>query len=274
MRCDPSPLDTKDEPAPFELVEGRAGSRIVLTCDHASNRVPREFGDLGLGPDAFERHIAYDIGMRAVTLDLAERLGAHAVLSTWSRLVIDPNRGEDDPTLVMRLSDGHVVPRNARVDRAEIERRTALLHRPYHDAVTARLDAVAAGGKPPLVVAMHSFTPVWKVFARPWHIGLLWDLDDRLAAPLLESLARDGDITVGDNEPYDGALIGDAMNRHGTGRGFPHVLIEIRQDLVADQVGQRAWAERLARHIAPLGDLPDAAVVRHYGSRAAARRRI
>jgi predicted N-formylglutamate amidohydrolase len=254
------------------VVEGTRLKRLVLTCDHASNRVPAAYGDLGLGPAAFERHIAYDIGMRGVTTMMAERLGATAIMSTFSRLLIDPNRGEDDPTIVMRLSDGDLIPGNARVDRAEIERRIAEFHRPYHDVVTTELDAIVARGETPVLLAMHSFTPRWKIFARPWHIGLLWDLDDRLAKPLLEGLRMEGDIEVGDNEPYDGALIGDGMNRHGTGRGFPHVLVEIRQDLVADEAGQAAWAERLARLVPPLMERPEMNRVAHYGSRAGLRR--
>ena len=272
MLCDPFSPKTKDETPAFEAVEGRADSRLVLLCDHASNRVPAPLGDLGLGREAFERHIAYDIGMRGVTLGLAERTGATAVLSTFSRLVIDPNRGEDDPTLVMRLSDGALIPGNARVDRREVERRMNTLHRPYHDAISARLDAIVDAGETPVIVSMHSFTPFWKGVPRPWDVGLLWDLDGRLARPLLAALEAEGDIMVGDNEPYDGALVGDGMNRHGTGRGFPHVLVEIRQDLVADDAGQSSWAERFARTLPPLLNLPDTQRIIHFGTRAGVRR--
>lgn len=273
MSCDPFSPATKDEVPPFEVVEGREGSRLVLTCDHASNRVPPELGDLGLGEAAFRRHIAYDIGMRGVTLRLAEALGAHAVLSTTSRLVIDPNRGEDDPTLLMRLSDGDLIPGNARVGEEERARRLARYHRPYHDAITGVLDRIVASGETPLILAMHSFTPAWKSWPRPWHVGLLWDLDDRVAKPLLAALAAEEGLVVGDNEPYDGALTGDGMNRHGTDRGFPHVLVEIRQDLVGGEEGQAEWAERFARLTPPILDLPETKAVRRYGSRAGTRRR-
>ena len=273
MRCDPFSPATKDEVPPFEVVEGRAGSRLVLTCDHASNRVPPELGDLGLGEEAFRRHIAYDIGMRGVTLRLAEALGAHAVLSTTSRLVIDPNRGEDDPTLLMRLSDGALIPGNARVDDTERARRLARYHRPYHDAVTSVLDRIVDAGETPLILSMHSFTPAWKSVPRPWHVGLLWDLDDRVAKPLLAALREDDGLVVGDNEPYDGSLIGDGMNRHGTNRGFPHVLVEIRQDLVGGKEGQAEWAERFARLTPPLLDRPETRRIVHYGTRAGTRRR-
>jgi predicted N-formylglutamate amidohydrolase len=273
MRCDPFPPETKDQSAAFETVEGAPGSRLVLLCDHASNNVPAQFGGLGLRPDAFERHIAYDIGMRGVTLRLARAIGAHAVLSTFSRLVIDPNRGEDDPTLVMRLSDGAIVPGNARLDAAAVEDRLKRFHRPYHDMITARLDALVDAGETPVIVSMHSFTPRWKAFVRPWHVGLLWDVDDRLAKPLLAALEREDGLVVGDNEPYDGALIGDAMNRHGTGRGLPHVLVEIRQDLVASETGQAKWAARFARLLPPLLALPETRHIVRYGTRAGTRSR-
>ena len=273
MLCDPFSPATKDEYAAVEFVGGRPGARLLLLCDHASARVPPELGDLGLPPSEFDRHIAYDIGMRGVTLRLAETLGVPAVLSTTSRLVIDPNRGEDDPTLVMRLSDGAVVPGNAQVDAAEVRRRLDRYHRPYHDAIMARLDAMIDAGKTPVVIALHSFTPAWKGRPRPWHAGLLWDKDDRLTKPLLAALEAEGDLVVGDNEPYDGALKGDTMHRHGTERGLPHVLVELRQDLVADEAGQAGWAARLARLLPPILDRPEMRRITHFGSRTDTRRR-
>lgn len=270
MTRDPfSPPETDDGP-PFETVPG--SGRLLLLCDHASNRVPAALGGLGLDPSQFERHIAYDIGMRGVTLSLARRLGAPAALTRFSRLVIDPNRGPDDPTLLMRLSDGAIVPGNARADAAEKARRIAAFHAPYHDAVSALLDQILDAGEIPLIVSMHSFTPAWKGHPRPWHVGLLWDRDDRVAKPLIAALEAEGDLVVGDNEPYDGALIGDTMHRHGTVRGVPHVLIEVRQDLVADEAGQEAWAERFARLLPPLLERPETKRIIHFGSRAEIRR--
>ncbi|GMG84933.1 N-formylglutamate amidohydrolase [Paralimibaculum aggregatum] len=220
---------------------------LVLVCDHARNRVPAEIGGLGLGAEDMGRHIAYDIGARGVTLGLAERLGAAAVLSTVSRLVIDPNRGEDDPTLVMRLYDGSVIPGNRRVTAEEVARRIAAYHRPYHAAIDAELDRVLAAGGVPALVSIHSFTPQLRNRPwRPWHIGLLWDRDDRLLRPLARRLAAEPDLVVGENEPYTGRLAGDCMWRHGTNRGIAHVLVEIRNDLIATPETEAAWAERLA----------------------------
>ena len=220
---------------------------VLLVCDHARNAVPPEIGTLGLGPEDMGRHIAFDVGARGVTLGLAQRLGAGAVLSTFSRLVIDPNRGEDDPTLVMRLYDGSIVPGNRRVTHGEIERRLERYHRPYHGAIEEALDAIEDGGGTPVLVSIHSFTPRLRGRGlRPWHVGVLWDRDDRLVRPMLDRLRAEPDLSIGDNEPYSGQLRGDCMWRHGTCRGLPHVLLEIRNDLIRDHDSQAEWAARLA----------------------------
>ncbi|WP_414472017.1 N-formylglutamate amidohydrolase [Microvirga sp. M2] len=240
------------EPHPVEILEGTLESGILLLCDHASNAVPPDLGDLGLPAGEFERHIAYDIGAAAVTRSLARRLDAPAILTRFSRLVIDPNRGRDDPTLVMRLSDGAVVPGNAKVDEAEIQRRIERFYDPYDAAISDAVHKAMASGHPPAIVTVHSFTPVWRGWPRPWHVGILWDADDRYARPLLEGLAAEKGLVVGDNEPYDGALAGDTVDRHATIRGLANALIEIRQDLIASDEGAEEWAERFARLLKPL----------------------
>jgi predicted N-formylglutamate amidohydrolase len=220
---------------------------LILLCDHARNAVPPEIGDLGLPPEDMGRHIAWDVGARGVTLGLAERLNARAVLSTFSRLVIDPNRGEDDPTLVMRLYDGSIIPANRSIDQREIERRKLAYHRPYHTVIREEIDELLAAGVMPVLVSIHSFTPQFKGRPRrPWHVALLWDRDDRLLRPLLARLRAEHDLVVGDNEPYTGRLQGDCMWTHGTNRGLPHVLIEIRNDLIGTSADQAGWAGRLA----------------------------
>ncbi|MEO1493603.1 MAG: N-formylglutamate amidohydrolase [Pseudomonadota bacterium] len=236
---------------PVERVAPRPGpdalSDLVLVCDHASNAVPPDVAPLGLGAEDMGRHIAWDVGARAVTLALAEHLGAGAVFSTWSRLVIDPNRGDDDPTLVMKLYDGSIIPGNRSVGPEEVARRLDTLYRPYHSAIDAALDDVIGAGEAPVLISIHSFTPQFKGRApRPWHISLLWDRDDRLVAPLLARLRAESDLVVGDNEPYSGRLSGDCMWMHGTRRDIPHVLIEIRNDLIEEASDQAAWAARLA----------------------------
>lgn len=232
---------------PFEIIGETRPSRWLVTCDHASNAVPEAVGGtLGLSEGEMGRHIAFDIGAAGVTRRLAELLDAPAILSRFSRLVIDPNRGEDDPTLVMKLYDGTIVPGNRHADAAEIERRKALYYRPYH----AALAGLAARRPDTVLCAVHSFTPrLVGRHPRPWHVGLLYAADDRLARPLLASLSAEPDLCVGDNEPYSGQLAGDTMDRHGLQPGRPHILIELRHDLIASEAGQRAWAERLAPHL-------------------------
>ena len=251
---------------PFTLIEGDPGCGLLLVCDHADNRLPPEYGGLGLPATEFARHIAYDPGAAAVTRMLASRLGAPAVLSTFSRLLIDANRGEDDPTLIMRLSDGAVVPGNAAADADERARRIARFHAPHHAAVDAALDRAIATGRVPAIVSVHSFTSIWRGSPRPWHAGVLWDKDPRLAVPLIEALRADPSLVVGDNEPYAGALLNDTMHRHGTVRGLAHALVEIRQDLIGDDAGAAAWAGRLAAIFVGLNRDPEVHVVRHYGS--------
>ncbi|MBU0583329.1 MAG: N-formylglutamate amidohydrolase [Alphaproteobacteria bacterium] len=254
--------------APFEVIEGDRSLGIVLLADHARRALPEEYGDLGLPPAEFQRHIAYDIGVEAVTRRLAELTGAPAVIAGFSRLLIDPNRGEDDPTLIRQLYDGTVVPGNYPMAPQERERRLDRFYRPYHDAVGAMVASVAeASGAAPFIFSVHSFTPVMQGRARPWHAGVLWDLDDRVARPLIEMLAEDPQIVVGDNEPYDGALRGDTMYSHAIVNGFAHALLEIRQDLIADDAGAEAWAARLAPIVDAINRRPDIHVVRQYGSR-------
>lgn len=241
---------------------------LLLLCDHARNSIPPEFGDLGVPAPQLERHIAYDIGGRPLTLELARRLAAPVVMTTYSRLLIDPNRGEDDPTIVMRLSDGAVVPGNAKIGSAERQERIERYHRPYHDLITRTLDEMTALAPPPVIVSIHSYTPVWRGSPRPWHAAVLWDSDPRAVHSVIDGLRADPAIVVGDNEPYDGALKNDTMYRHGTQRGLAHVLIEVRQDLIADEAGVQAWADRLEPILARLPGLPGLREIRHFGSRA------
>jgi predicted N-formylglutamate amidohydrolase len=267
MIAAPMPAASRSRFQPFVRIPGDPACGFLLICDHAENRLPAEYGDLGLPAGEFQRHIAYDPGAAAVTRALAADLGAPAVLSTFSRLLIDANRGEDDPTLIMRLSDGAIVPGNASVDPGERARRIADFHAPYHAAIDAAIDEALAAGNPPALVSLHSFTPVWRGMPRPWHAGLLWDRDPRMAEPMIAALAEDRSLVVGDNEPYTGALHNDTMYRHGTLRGLAHGLVEIRQDLIADGPGIAAWAARLAAILVRLNRDPEIHKVRHFGSR-------
>jgi predicted N-formylglutamate amidohydrolase len=248
-------IEAADEES-FYVLPGRADAGVILLCDHAGNAFPPGYGTLGLPPEQLQRHIAYDIGAAEVTREIAATLGVPAILTRYSRLLIDPNRGADDPTLIMRLSDGAVVPGNRRLDEAEREKRIRLYYEPYHNAISGIIDRCLAAGVPPVLLSMHSFTESWKATPRPWHVGVLWDtVDGRFAQPMLDALHAEGDLIVGDNEPYTGVLVGDCMWQHSFQRGLASALIEIRQDLIRDAEGQSAWAARFCRIVEKiLGD--------------------
>lgn len=228
-----------------EIIGADRPGRWLVACDHASNRVPDWVcgGSLGLSPEDMGRHIAYDLGAAGVSRALAAELDAPAILSTWSRLVVDPNRGEDDPTLVMRLYDGTIVPGNRHAGPEDLAERLERLYHPYH-AAYARLAA-----RPETVIcAVHSYTPQLRGRPlRPWHVGILHShLDSRLALPLIARLRAEPDLCVGDNQPYLGHLPGDSIDRHALAHGRPNVLIELRHDLIETPAQQAAWAARLA----------------------------
>lgn len=228
-----------------EVVGGDLLNGIVLLCDHARNALPQRYGSLGLPAAEFTRHIAYDIGAEAVTRALAASLEVPALICGFSRLLIDPNRGLDDPTLIMKLSDGAIVPGNAAIAAEERTFRIERYYRPYHAAVARVLAARLRPGRC-AIVSIHSFTPSWKGVRRPWHVAILWAHDRRLAGPVLAALQADPALVVGENEPYAGGLEGDTLDTHAIRQGIPHALVEVRQDLIATPEGATAWARRLA----------------------------
>jgi predicted N-formylglutamate amidohydrolase len=234
-----------DDPPPFIEIPGAAP--IVLTCDHASNIVPRALSRLGLPAERMAEHIAWDIGAAAVTRRLAALLEAPAVLCGYSRLVIDCNRAPADPSSIPAMSDGVSIPGNDRLaPEARTLRQDAILT-PYHEAIGRCIAAVAARGAVPALIAIHSFTPVMNGIVRPWHVGILWDEDGRVAVPLLAALRAEPGLVVGDNLPYSAREPrGYTVEHHAARRGLPHVAIELRQDLVAGAPGAAAWATRLA----------------------------
>ena len=251
----------------YEILPGRADAGLVLICDHAVNTLPAGYGTLGLAPGELERHIAYDIGALAVTKGIARALGVPAIATRVSRLLIDVNRGLDDPTLIMRISDGAVVPGNCHLDEAERAERVRLYYEPYHLAIDKMIEACTAAGVPPVLLSIHSFTESWKGVRRPWDAAILWDRDHRFAVPMLEALRSERGILVGENEPYDGKLAGDCMWQHGTRRGLAHTIVEVRQDLVRAAEGQAQWARRIAaaaKAVLGRSDLRDSLHSVHY----------
>jgi predicted N-formylglutamate amidohydrolase len=255
---------------PYRLIEGDVASGLVLLCDHAANALPEAYGSLGLPPHEFHRHIAYDIGAAGVTERIAEALNAPALFARYSRLLIDPNRGADDPTLIMQISDGAVVPGNATIDEAERSARIVRYYAPYHAAISEAIDAALEAGKPPVLFSVHSFTSAWRGVQRPWHVAVLWDKDPRLALPLLDAFQAIPGVVAGNNVPYSGKLYGDTLYRHGTARGLAHVLIELRQDLIMAPEGQAEWGDRLAELLRTImrdeGLATELHRVQHFGS--------
>ena len=263
---------TKVTDAPYTILPGSLTSGIILLCDHADNAFPAGYDSLGMPQSQLQRHIAYDPGAAGITRHMSRLLGAPAVLTRYSRLLIDPNRGEDDPTLIMRISDGAIVPGNAVITLEERQKRIDRYYRPYHVAVDQLIDAMIDTGRPPVIYSVHSFTENWRGWMRPWHAGVLWDKDPRLAVPLLNALREDETLVVGDNEPYAGALRGDCVHKHATMRGLANALIEVRQDLILDVAGQAEWGERLGLILRRILAKQHADTTfhrtRYYGSRA------
>jgi predicted N-formylglutamate amidohydrolase len=235
------------DPPVVELCNETGPARCLLICDHASPAIPAALGDLGVDAAQRRGHIAWDIGVADLTRRLAQHIDAPAILSGYSRLVIDCNRDLEDPTSIAQESDEVVVPGNRGLSPHARRLRAEACFWPYHRAISERIRRMREAGRAPAIVSMHSFTPVMQGFERPWHIGVLWNRDNRLAKPLLEAVSRDPTICAGDNKPYDGRLgRGYGMIVHGEREGLPHVLLEVRQDLIETRQGAEAWASRLA----------------------------
>jgi predicted N-formylglutamate amidohydrolase len=242
------PLLDPDEPDPV-IVDNEAGPSVFfLTCDHAGRAIPRRLGRLGLPEAETLRHIAWDIGIGAVGQGLSSLLDAACIRQTYSRLVIDCNRDPAVPSSIPEVSETTEIPGNRHLSDAARAARREAVFRPYHERIAAALDRRAAAGRPTALIALHSFTPVFKGEVRRWHAAVLFNRDPRLARVLAALLRAEGGLVVGENEPYAVSDLTDyTVPVHGERRGLPHVEIEIRQDLVGESDGQAVWAERLAR---------------------------
>ena len=242
------PLLQSDEPSPFEVLLGDGTSPFLLVADHAGRRIPCALGDLGVSATDRLTHIAWDIGIREVAFELAQSLHAFLAVQTYSRLVIDCNRPLDAPDSIVCRTAGVDVPGNQGISQVDRERRIDEIFRPYHAQIEAELNRRAKARQPTVLVAMHSFTPIFMGSARPWHIGLLFNRDTRLARILKRHLSEDGTLVVGENEPYKVSDGSDyTIVNYGERRQLPHIEIELRQDLIATCAGQKEWSERLAR---------------------------
>ena len=242
-----------DDPAAFEIVNAGGAASVVVMCDHASNAVPAVLESLGLERCDLERHIAWDIGAAAVTRHVARALDAPAVLSGFSRLVIDCNRRLGDEQSVPHTSDGTPVPGNIEPTARDIEDRIRHCFLPYHETASRLIKEIEERWRPPVVVFMHSFTPAMNGHERPWHVGVLWERDGRMALPALDRLRERGGLVVGDNEPYSAQdPRGYSMPHHASRAGRPSIQFEIRQDLITDDSGVETWAGIVVDVLRPL----------------------
>ncbi|MCB1746734.1 MAG: N-formylglutamate amidohydrolase [Gammaproteobacteria bacterium] len=236
-----------DEPAPVTVERATAASPWFLTCDHGGTRIPRRLGDLGVSAADRLRHVGWDIGALDLARALAERLDAVLVHQPYSRLVVDCNRPWASAQLVPERSENVVVPGNRDLDEAARRARYEAIHRPYHDTIARLLDQRRAAARATLFVAVHTFTPVYHGESRPWHVAVLYGADTRLAHGLLGALTAEAGLVVGDNQPYRIDEEDYGIPVHGLERGLDNVLVEVRQDQVADVAGVANWADRLAR---------------------------
>ena len=237
-----------DEPAPVLEIGPERRSSFLIAVDHASRRLPRRLGDLGLPAAELERHIAWDIGALEVARRVAAALDAPLLASNYSRLVIDCNRDPRVASSIPTVAESVEVPGNVALSDEEITARRVEIFQPYHERLRERLDERRRAGRPTILVSQHSMTDVFKGARRPMHAAVLYNRDRRFAARVLEVLRREPGLTVAENEPYFMSDETDyTIPQHGEARGLPHVEIEIRQDLIRDEAGQSAWAARIAR---------------------------
>lgn len=240
----------ESDPEAFRIINPTSTTPILLVCDHASNFIPAHLNQLGASDDAIEDHVAWDPGAAIITERLANSLKCPAVMCNYSRLIIDVNRDPETQrdSMIPEVSDNYVVAGNANLSEAQTQARIDQIHEPYHRAVAARLDALNRLNPAPLVFSIHSFTQQMKgkQQLRPWHAGLLWNADPRLAMPLMTHLSQHDHLAIGDNEPYSGKVFAYTMDRHGHDRGFPNCAIELRQDLLQSEEDYDWWVQHLS----------------------------
>ena len=240
----------EDEPGPVVVERPDSTSPYLFVCDHAGNRLPRRLGDLGVSKQDLIRHIAWDIGALGLAQEFARRFDATLVRQVYSRLVIDCNRPPQADSSVPELSESTSVPGNHNLAEAEIRARQSEIFQPYHDTIAALIDRRLGSGQPTILLAIHSFTPIYHGEQRPWHIGLLYHRETRLADLFKQLLAEDETLCIGDNQPYSVDDFSDhTIPVHGERRGIPHLLFELRHDLIETEDDQYRWAHRLAHSL-------------------------
>ncbi len=243
----PAPLLDIDEPPPYGVISPDGTSELLLLCEHALPRIPRRLAHLGLPKSERLRHIGWDIGALSLARDLSARLDASLFHTGYSRLVVDCNRPLDNPSLIPETSETTAIPGNRDLGASERAERLKTFFHPFHSAISRRLDLRTAAGKQTFVVGIHSYTPVYKGVARPWHAGILYAGATEFAGRMMRALAQEEGLVIGDNEPYRIDHDDYTVPVHGDARGLPGLLIEVRHDLISDAQGVTEWAVRLER---------------------------
>ncbi|WP_207061443.1 N-formylglutamate amidohydrolase [Motiliproteus sp. SC1-56] len=260
-------LLSPDDPRAFTLINPTAVAPLLLVCDHASNYIPPHLNHLGLPPSLREDHIAWDRGAADLVQLLSDRLECRAVLANYSRLLIDVNRDPklNEPSLIPEVSDNHPIPGNQGLTPEERRQRVLRISDPYHHEIERQLLALGAFVKAPMIFSIHTFTPAMRGGQpRPWHAGMLWNQDPRIAKPLMAHLRRHEHLMIGDNEPYSGREFAYTIDRHGHAQGLPNCAIEIRQDLLESHEACLWWADKLSDGLQEIMKHADVFQVRFY----------
>lgn len=241
------------DPPPYMTYNEHGKAPVLLVADHASPFFPASLNQLGLADWVLEEHVAWDIGVDELVRFLADELDAPVVMAGFSRLIVDPNRRPDDPGAIPEISDGIAIPGNQDLSERQKAQRIQSFFKPYHDAIAARLDRFLENGVVPAMIAVHTCSPVFDRVVRPWHIGVMWDKDPRIPLPVIRHFEKNEQVCIGDNEPYSGRHPHDfTIDFHAEAAGLPHIGFEVRQDLVREKDGARAWAAVLASALRPV----------------------
>ena len=239
----------------------------LIICDHSSNEIPKSYKNLGVSNKDLESHIAYDLGASDLASNLSESLNCSLIMANFSRLLIDPNRGIDDPTLIPKISEGKIIKGNLKISPSskDIERnkRINLFYLPYHEKINEFINDSIRRNRVPKIISIHSFTPVWKGKNRKIEVGILWDKDNRLSNIFLNSLKN---VKIGNNLPYSGRLKNDTLYKHASSNGIPHVLIEIRQDLLIKNKDRLHWAQKIHNVLKENEKIIKSFKIKKYGS--------
>lgn len=252
----PARLLQAGEPAPYRIENAKGSAPVLIVCDHASNRVPKALNNVGLSKADLEKHIAWDPGTENIGRYMSEKLDAAAFFATYSRIVVDVNRGERSPECMREVSDHVQVPGNKGLSAAQKRQRLDEIFWPYHRALTGQIKNYLKKGIVPVIVSLHSFTPEMDGFKRPWHIGVLWNKEEEIARRVVENLrAQNPGMVVGENEPYtlkQANLSKNTIKTHAEDTGLPYVIVEFRQDLVATKRDALKWGRIFLEALAPI----------------------